>query len=119
MQTVKGYLVDPFDSSISEIEFGEYDLTTIKRAMQCDVLDVVRLPNNDILFIDDNGLLHNSNRYFAINGQIIAGRSIIATATSDGGTISASQPLDYYLRKIRWMPTGYKVEPYMEFIPLN
>lgn len=116
---VRGYLVDPFSQIVSHFKFEEMDIDYMKQAMQCSVLDVVRLGGDVIMFVDDNGLLYNSNRYFKIGNNVIAGRAIIATETADGGTVSCTKSIEEVSQHIEWLPEGYSEEPYMKYYPLH
>ena len=60
MKTLNAMLIDPFDESTSYVDIPKsfnQQLDVIKKIMQCSIIDTVRLSENVIAIIDDEGLL--------------------------------------------------------------
>jgi len=135
MKTLNAMLIDPFDESTSYVDIPKsfnQQLDVIKKIMQCSIIDTVRLSENVIAIIDDEGLL-KKNRYFAFKGKndfeaysSYAGRSVIVgldTSEENEGDISSLKPVEHEIKHVLdtliFMPDGYKVEPSMGFISFD
>mgnify|MGYP003147676202 CR=1 FL=1 len=141
MKTLNAMLIDPFDESTSYVDIPKsfnQQLDVIKKIMQCSIIDTVRLSENVIAIIDDEGLL-KENRYFAFVANAIenenvdhftyssyAGRSVIVgldTSEENEGDISSLKPVEHEIKHVLdtliFMPDGYKVEPSMGFISFD
>jgi len=117
-------VIDPFTETVKQQMITDNenpDLFT--KLMDCRVFDVVRLGSNVIMYVDDEGLLLNNNRYFKLGDEPdahgYAGISIIACADKVGGTISYKNDISTIEELVTFMPDGYSEEPYMEFFPIH
>ena len=127
MKTINAMLIDPFDKSTSYVDLPKSfnrQLDEIKKIMQCSIIDTVRLSENVIAIIDDEGLL-KENKYFAFQGikerddeelvhmhnQIgdymtytsYAGRSVIVgldTSEENEGDISSLKPVEHEIKHV-------------------
>jgi hypothetical protein len=92
---MKAFLIDPKAQSITEVDYsGDYN--DIYRLIEADVFDVVRLyPSGDGAFIDDEGLLKESEFFWAHRNypQLIAGRGLVLGVDADGESASPSVTL--------------------------
>jgi len=86
----KAILIDVHDFSVTEIEVDQDNLQDIYDALGCDLFDCVTLPNGDAIYIDDEGLLKNPDRFFALIGytSILAGNGLIMGVDDEGASIA-------------------------------
>lgn len=91
--------------------------------MGCNTLDSVNLGGGVIMYVDDNGLLYQENRYFSFQTneqtQAFAGVCILAMCDNMGNTLSFDRDIAEVKELVKWEPKGYKEEPFMAFIPLD
>ena len=112
--------IDPFTEKIrTAYPLRKSYMEEIKKWMGVDIIDIVTLDDNNMLIVDDNGLLYTNNRYFKWlpTDYAYAGKAVIVGYDNDGSTTDAS----YHPRRVEdqlleFMPDGYKVEPFMEFV---
>jgi len=110
-------LIDPFEQTVAHVE-SDGKAESLKDLMKCDLFDVVSVSVDNVMVLDDEGLLKD-NRYFSLMGQPYAGRAVIMTEDEDQNMIDSDLDLDRVKERITWHPEGFKVEPKMEFIPLS
>ena len=110
-------LIDPFDQSLSYVEIDSTNLDDFYNVMNCNCFDIVSLGGGIIMYIDDEGLLKNNNRYFRLGTGNYAGRAILAKETEDGGTTDVDLFMTDVADKLAWLPEGHREEPSMKFIP--
>ena len=114
--TNKLILIDPFEQTVSFVE-SDGKIESLKALMKCDLIDVVSVGVDNVMVLDDNGLL-KENRYFTLMGQPYAGRAVIMTEDKDQNMIDSDLDLERVKERITWHPEGFKVEPKMQFVPL-
>ena len=115
---MKGILINPFDETIKEVEYtGDY--REIYSLIECTTFDCVRLTEIDDMYIDDEGLLINDQRYFSINGNNYAGKALLLSHDDEGETKATNSTLQEAKDMIQWLPEGHKETPYMEFTVLK
>ena len=110
-------LIDPFEQKVSFVE-SDGTSDSIKALIKCDLIDVVSVAVDNMLVLDDEGLLKD-NRYFSLMGTPYAGRAVIRTEDEDQNMVDSDLDLERVKERITWHPEGFKVEPVMEFIPLS
>ena len=118
--SICGYLIDPFEQEISEVklftklvkdpDFGEfYDLesiNTIYELIKCGIFTAARVyPNNDIIYVDDMGLLQHDQHYFLHSGynSPLAGRGLLLGTGNFGESISPATPIETVKEDITWL----------------
>ena len=112
--------IDPFKEKIrTAYPLRKSYMEEIKEWMGVAMIDIVTLDDNNMLIVDDNGLLYTHNRYFKWlpTDYAYAGKAVIVGYDNDGATTDAS----YHPRRVedellKFMPDGHKVEPFMEFV---
>lgn len=110
---MKGILINPFDETIKEVEVTN-DYKDIYVLIECSTFDVVRISDEDDMFIDDEGLLKD-NRYFRIAGRNYAGRALLLSHNEDGDTMGTTFPMEDLEHLVDFLPKGHRETPYMEF----
>jgi|TARA_R110000803_G_scaffold139084_1_gene205755 hypothetical protein len=91
--------------------------------MGCNAMDSVNMGEGVIMYVDDNGLLYEENRYFSFEteeqSQSFAGVCILAICDNMGNTLSFDRDIGEVRELVKWKPEGYKEEPFMAFVPLD
>ena len=86
---MKAILINALEGTVTEIEMKN-SIEEMQRLIGCEVFTTVplRLPDCDMLFVDDEGLLHNpgAKGWFKIFNypQPLAGNGLIVGHTADG-----------------------------------
>ena len=116
---MKAILINPFDQTIKETEYtGDY--REIYDLVSCRTFDCVRLTPHEDMYIDDEGLLMDNQRYFRMVeiGANYGGKALLLSHDDEGDTIDTNLDLQMVQDMVQWLPNTYKAEPYMEFIEL-
>lgn len=116
-------VIDPFKQEIRWASFNDNgDPNELTDIMGCNTIDVVKLGDDVIMFVDDNGLLYD-NRYFSFKTaeqtQAFAGICVLALTDGEGGTKSFNRDIGAVREIVEWKHEGYKEEPFMAFVPLD
>lgn len=108
---MRGILIDPFAKTITETTV-EKGLQPIYDAIKADCFDVVGLPREDALYVDDEGLFKRGQDFFAIGGyrSPIAGRALILGTNDEGESVDAKCSLDWVRGRVRWLQPAEVVE---------
>ena len=62
---VRVILINPFDETVKEAVYGG-DYREIYDLIECTTFDCVSLTSNEHLYVDDEGLLKDNQRYFRL-----------------------------------------------------
>ena len=113
-------LIDPFKEKIRVAypTLNDY-MKSIKAWMDVRHIDIVTLDDNNMMIVDDEGLLRNPNRYFRWEPHQYnyAGRAVITGYDKEGETThSTYHPRSVEDKYVRWIQEGYSQEPFMKFI---
>jgi hypothetical protein len=105
---MKAILINPFAKAVSEVDFnGHY--THICDLIDCSLFTVVRLARREVLFVDDEGLLHDKPQaFFSWHGypHPLAGRGLVIGEEGDG----ESAPTEFTVQEVRAKVTFPAVE---------
>ena len=120
---LRAILIDPFKEKIrvAHPPLDDY-MSEIKKWMEVDHIDIVTLDDNNMLIVDDDGLLRDPNRYFrwVPNNYNYAGKAVIVGYNDEGETTDATyHPRSVEDKFVRWIQEGYREEPFMQFIPVD
>ena len=102
---MKAYLIDPFLESISQVEYdGHY--RSIYDLIQAPLFTRLRLDDHDVIYLDDEGLYRENQRYFLLQGynQPLAGRGLVVGIDEEGGDDIPEASLDDLRSRISWVP---------------
>lgn len=82
---MKGILINPEDRTVEMVEVEDDNVNNIQAFIEAPLFDVVRLPHDDALYVDDEGL-YTKHDYFAIEGfpNPLAGRALVLGTDSEG-----------------------------------
>ena len=111
---MKAILINPFDQTIKETEYtGDY--REIYSLVECRTFDCVRLTDMQDMYIDDEGLLIDNQRYFSIEGRNYGGKALLLSHDSEGETKATDWTLQEAKDMVEWLPETHRETPYMEF----
>lgn len=115
---MKGYLINPFDQTIKPVTLQKDNtLGQIYVLCQCERIDGVYSIDGHTIFVDDEGLFVENQRYFKYNGQSLAGRALVLRATEEGDSSDAEEwVLEHLQQHVEWKPKGFSLQPRMDFI---
>ena len=117
---MRGILINPHEETITEVEYsGNYK--EIYSLIDCRTFDCVRITPNEDMYIDDEGLLMDNQRYFTLLGTGLnnfAGKALLLSHDDEGETTATNWTLQDVKNMVQWLPEGHKEEPYMEFMTL-
>ena len=85
-------LINPYNQTIKEAVYGG-DYREIYDLIGCRTFDVVSLSDAGDLYVDDEGLLKDDNRYFSWSGRNFAGIGLILGHDDEGETIETTYDL--------------------------
>lgn len=82
---MKAVLIDPFNRTIAMIEMGN-NWREINARIGCQCFTVAGYYDKDVVYCDDEGLLHGPTEFVMISGfgQPLAGRVLMLGSTADG-----------------------------------
>lgn len=96
-------LIDPEKQTVEELEFmGNY--TDIQNIIGCRCFTTLNLggETNDAVFVDDEGLFHDSGYVFTIEGRPLVGKGLIMGCDDEGESISTTVSLEEVRYKVRF-----------------
>jgi hypothetical protein len=110
---MRAILIDPFTQTIEEVDYSG-DYKDIYCLIECDLFTTVYLPNtsDDTLFVDDEGLYVENQRFFKIDGfeQPLAGRGLLLGTDEEGESIDCMSTVEEVKAIVSWEKDGTQVE---------
>ena len=110
---MRAILIDPFTQTIEEVDYSG-DYKDIYSLIECDLFTTVYLPNtsDDTLFVDDEGLYVENQRFFKIEGyeQPLAGRGLLLGTDEEGESIDCMSTVEEVKAIVSWEKDGTQVE---------
>ena len=122
MSDLKIIVIDPHKKEIYYDvikDFEDIHTTLINKKLNSRVFDIVRITENVVLFIDDEGLLYENKYFKFIDGRVFAGKSFLCQVDDNGDVIDCSNDIDLIKEITQWMPDDHVEYPMIEFIPLD
>lgn len=98
------YLIDPTECTVTPVTYNG-DYKQISKHLGCDYFDVVRISDNDAIFVDDEGLLKDGQHFFAHPDypDPLAGRGLVLGTDDEGESVSPKVTLERLRSQIRWV----------------
>lgn len=117
---MQAILIDPYTETIEEVEYSG-DYKDISALLGCDLFTCVYIDNYDTLYVDDEGLYVDDQKYFKMKGydQPLAGRGLILGSSDDGNTTDCVADVKHIQDMVEWCPEGMLVEPRFNVIGLG
>ena len=122
---MKALFIDPIDQTIRTLSY-DGDYKSIYRILDCTTFECVYPFNNeDTVFIDEEGLLKESNFAFNIRAdnpqfsQTLFGKALVLGTDAEGESVEVKSTLEEVESKIRWIgkvaiyhgQTGFEIVP--------
>lgn len=79
---VNAYLIDAQNFTVEQVTYADWK--EIAPLIGADYFDVVRIQQNHILYVDDEGLLKNIRHGFIWQDRELVGNALIVGTTQDG-----------------------------------
>ena len=110
---MRAILINPFTQTIEEVDYSG-DYKDIYSLIECDLFTTVYLPNtsDDTLFVDDEGLYVENQRFFKIDGfeQPLAGRGLLLGTDEEGESVDCMSTVEEVKAIVSWEKDGTQVE---------
>jgi len=118
MSTVKAYLINPKERSITEVQVSKDGIADYHKLIDCQCFCVgTYLKNGDAIFVDDEGLLYEDQVtwFFRVddrviettNPQMLAGNALVVGCEMHTGESSdAKVSLEKLTEAVRWVGAG-------------
>jgi hypothetical protein len=110
---MRAILIDPFTQTIEEVDYSG-DYKDIYGLIECDLFTTVYLPNtsDDTLFVDDEGLYVENQRFFKIDGfeQPLAGCGLLLGTDKEGESTDCMSTVEEVKAIVTWEKEGTQVE---------
>ena len=106
---MKSIHINPFDQTIKEVDVLD-NLEDIYNLLGCRTMDAVGIDESNVLYIDDEGLLKDEQRYFNINGRNLAGNGLVMGFNDEGDTIDTTLKTEDL--NITWLPKDHVEQPF-------
>ena len=105
------FVIDPHKEEIRVVDLPDdkLELSTIYDLLDCTTFDVHSLTADTDLFIDDEGLLVEEQRFFIVNNKVFAGTGLIVGAVNEEGHSTTPTYPDDFL-PVAWLPKSYQME---------
>lgn len=105
---LKAVLIDPYKEEITDVEYDNSSYKNIYPLIQCEIFTIVKLADEDDVFVDDEGLLkvNNETKFFMLKDypQPLAGYGLIVGADEETGeSVSVHHDAAYYRSKIQFL----------------
>ena len=120
----KAILINPFKQTLSEIELDLNRLPDIYAEIECDTFDCRAFGKGDVIVVDDNGLLKDTDEqayfYFGVGEEVItlAGKALIVGGRSDGSWGSPAIDLRDIAELIAWIDNAEGAQFAKQFQPV-
>jgi len=113
MKKLTGYLIDPFQRKVHEIETTD-DILDWHKLLDCDTLDVARVEQSVDIWVDDNGLLREPYYplfYYLGYQNPLCGYALALSSNAEGESISLKLPAGYFQAKIHFEEWEKRLDP--------
>lgn len=118
---MKAFKIDVVKKDVYQVEITS-DIKSIYKHLECDCFAQVgrRMPNGDILLVDDNGLLNPSIGSFEIGTypNSLSGHGILIGTDEAGETVDVKTSIDWLSRSVRFDNISPLPKPEFKIIEL-
>tara|TARA_B100000287_G_C20557586_1_gene751098 strand:- start:422 stop:784 length:363 start_codon:yes stop_codon:yes gene_type:complete len=112
---MKAILIDVKNQLVKEVEHDD-TLDNIYELIDCRTFDVVNIDGENSIYVDDEGLYKEDQLYFEYFGTEhsvrLAGNGLILGLNREtGDSISPTLSVEEVENKVRFIPSGFSIEP--------
>lgn len=99
---MRAILIDPFARTVTEIDHSD-DWDDIRSTLGFTMLEPIDVEHDNEMFLDEDGLAKEGQKFFSMGDTILAGRALILGSTeADEHSTDASLPLEHWRVRVRW-----------------
>ena len=104
---IKAILIDPFTETVEVVDYSG-DWEDIGGLLECRYFDVVRIDDSETLYVDDEGLYEENQRFFRWDGyhSPLAGRALILGTDEEGESIDTDMETEDVEKLVTFLPEG-------------
>lgn len=101
---MKAILIDPHSETISEV-FYDGNWKTIAQWIDADLFDVVQIGNDDLIYVDDDGLSKHGQKFFYMQGwpHPLAGKALVLGDSHYGEVEDVHTDIELFRNSIKFM----------------
>jgi hypothetical protein len=101
---MRAILINAKEKTIKEVELEKPTLQSMYKLIDCELVDCVRLDDQNDLWVDDEGLNKEPEHFFEFTGthQPFAGNGLIASHTDSGETVGTDMPFEKVKESVRF-----------------
>ena len=103
---MQAVLIDPYEEEVTTVDYNG-DYKQIYKHIKADCFTLVRLLDNDDVFVDDEGLLKvdANTKFFRIKDypQPLVGYGLILGNNEEGDSIAAHHTAEFYRPKVQFL----------------
>jgi hypothetical protein len=122
---MRGILINPFDKTIKQVEYdGDYRniYKLLSDPPTVDTFTAVNIGERNSIWLDDEGLFQENQRYFKYNGLgPYAGKGLILAANAGGDSVETKLPISEVQKLVEWVNVQFKgivnKSPRQVFVP--
>ncbi len=106
-EILTGILIDPFLKKVTNVKVKN-DLKDFYRHLDCNMVEVVSFGDVNDLWVDEEGLLKNDQRFFKVSDLpfnhhgVIVGSALLLKCGDSGGCESTTLSIEDVLPRISW-----------------
>ncbi len=114
---MKAILIDTKNEEVREVDHDD-TLKNIYELVDCATFDVLRLDGVNGIYVDDEGLFVEDQRFFIYHGtnrdgshgrvQALAGNGLILGVDSEGNSISPTLTVEEVREAVDFQPRGFE-----------
>jgi hypothetical protein len=99
---MRAILIDPYTRTVTEIE-NDGTLDGLYKAIQCEMVEAIRVGNNETMWLDEEGFLSEGRPVFRLgdNAQALAGRAVIL-GDKDGESTPTKLAVAAVAAAVKW-----------------
>ena len=71
LKQINGLLINSFTQRIEQVALVRNDLKSIYTLLNCTCVDIVRMPNGDSIYVNDNGLFEDSDNPYSDEENLV------------------------------------------------
>ena len=118
---MKAIKIDVIKREVYEIDIPK-GLQGLYSALECDMVEIVRINDTEDLYVDEEGLLrHDPIGAFRFKGydQVLSGHGLVLGNDGEGDSVDTTLTVEYIRDQVRFKEVQDIPEPFMHFFPIK
>ncbi len=101
---MRAIFIDAVKQEVREETLTEPTLKAFYKLIGCQLVDLVRIDDQNDLWVDDEGLLHNPENFFIYgDSSPLAGNGVITANDGGGHTIATTMSVEDVKAKVKFL----------------